>query len=84
MTLMITVLFTAGAMAFVWSNVRMVKQAYEYQELMQERQALMRNNRLLKTEMGSLSSLDRVQQLARKQLGFQEPGINQVATIFIK
>ena len=84
MTLMITVLFTLGAMAFVWSNVRMVKQAYEYQELMQERQALMRNNRLLKTEMGSLSSLDRVQQLARKQLGFQEPGLSQVATIFIK
>ncbi len=84
MVLMVSVLFMVGAMAFVWSNVRMVKQAYEYQELMQERRNLMRKNHLLKIEVESLRSLDRIQQLARKRIGLRNPDNRQIATVFLK
>ena len=56
-----------GAMAFVWSNIRMVGLAYEHQGLDRKHRDLIRENRLLRVERESLRSLDRIQSLAKKK-----------------
>jgi len=84
MLLFASILFMAGAMAYVWPNVRMVKLSYEYQALQQAHRGLERENRLLQVEKNSLRSLYRIEILAREDLGLRQPGENQVVTIFLK
>ncbi|MFQ5672089.1 MAG: cell division protein FtsL [Nitrospinales bacterium] len=82
--LVISLLFMAGSMAFVWSNVKMVKYAYEFQALKKKRHQLARENRLLKLEKESLTSLYRIQTLTQKELGLLPMENNQVITVFLK
>ena len=72
------------AMAFVWSNVRLVGLAYEYQALDKTKRSLLRENHLLHVEWESLRSLDRVQLLAKKTIGLREPKSRQIVTVFLK
>ena len=72
------------AMAFVWSNVRLVGLAYEYQALDKTRRSLLRENHLLHVEWESLRSLDRVQILAKNKIGLREPESIQIVTVFLK
>ena len=73
-----------GAMAFVWSNVRLVGLAYEHQSLNREHRDLLRENHLLRVERESLRSLDRIQSLAKNQIGLKEPKSGQIVTVFLK
>jgi len=72
------------AMAFVWSNVRLVGQAYEYQALDKTQRSLLRENHLLKVELESLRSLDRIHLLAKNKIGLREPESRQIVTVFLK
>ena len=72
------------AMAFVWSNVRLVGLAYEYQVLDKTKRSLLRENHLLHVEWESLRSLDRVQLLAKNKIGLSEPKSRQIVTVFLK
>ena len=72
------------AMAFVWSNVRLVGLAYEYQALEKIQRSLLRENNLLHVEWESLRSLDRVQLLAKNKIGLGEPESRQIVTVFLK
>ena len=65
----VSLLFMLGSMALVWANVKMVKQAYEFQDLKWENDHLLQENQLLKLERDSLASLGRVKVLAQKKLG---------------
>ena len=73
-----------AAMAFVWSNTRLVGLAYEYQILDKTHKNLLRENHLLRVERESLQSLDRIHLLAKKQIGLREPENGQIVTIFLK
>ena len=73
-----------GAMAFVWSNVRLVGLAYEHQSLNRERSELLRENHLLRVEKASLRSLDRIQSLSKNEVGLKEPKSGQIVTVFLK
>ena len=72
------------AMAFVWSNIRLVGLAYEYQALEKIQRGLLRENNLLHVEWESLRSLDRVQLLAKNKIGLREPESSQIVTVFLK
>ena len=72
------------AMAFVWSNIHLVGLAYEHQILNKKHRSLLRENHLLRVERESLRSLDRIQLLAKKQIGLREPENGQIVTIFLK
>ena len=72
------------AMAFVWSNTRLVGLAYEYQILGKNHRSLLRENHLLRVERESLQTLDRIQLLAKKRIGLKEPENGQIVTIFLK
>ena len=73
-----------GAMAFVWSNIRLVSLAYEHQILNKKYQNLRRENKLLRVEWESLRSLDRIQSLAKNKIGLKEPENGQIITVFLK
>ncbi len=77
-------LFLVGALAFVWSNVRMVKLAYEYQTVAKKHKVLLRENNLLKLERDSLISLDRIRTLAETRVGLKPPEQGQVVTVILK
>jgi len=78
------ILLMVGAMAFVWPNVKMVKMAYEYQSLAQEKRRLLQENNLLTVERESLKSLDRIYFLAEKYTDLQSPKKGQILTVFLK
>ena len=73
-----------ASMAFVWSNTRLVGLAYKYQTLDKTHKNLLRENYFLRVERESLQSLDRIQLLAKKQIGLREPENGQIVTIFLK
>ena len=73
-----------GAMAFVWSNVRLVGLAYEHQGLNRVHRDLLRENHFLRVERESLRSLDRIQSLAKSKIGLKEPESGQIVTVFLK
>ena len=73
-----------AAMAFVWSNIRLVGLAYEYQMLNKAQKNLLRENHLLHVERESLRSLDRIRLLAKKEIGLREPENRQIVTVFLK
>ena len=75
---------TIGAMAFVWSDIRLVGLAYKHQILTKNYHMLLRENHLLQVERGSLQSLDRIQSLAKRKIGLKEPDSGQVVTVFLK
>ena len=75
---------TIGAMAFVWSDIRLVGLAYKHQILTKNYHMLLRENHLLQVERGSLQSLGRIQSLAKRKIGLKEPDSGQVVTVFLK
>ena len=75
---------TIGAMAFVWSDIRLVGLAYKHQILTKNYHMLLRENHLLRVERGSLQSLGRIQSLAKRKIGLKEPSNGQIVTVFLK
>lgn len=73
-----------GAMIYVWINVNLVKQAYEFQILKRENQRLLRVNQILKLEKDSLSSLSRIHVLALTKIGLRQPESSQAVTVFVR
>ena len=73
-----------GAMAFVWSNVRLVGLAYDHQGLNRGHRDLLRENHLLRVERASLRSLGRIRSLAKNKVGLKEPESGQIITVFLK
>jgi len=84
MVLVAIVGLTIGAMAFVWSDIRLVGLAYKHQILTKNYRGLLRENHLLKVERGSLKSLGRIQSLAKRKIGLKEPDNGQIVTVFLK
>jgi len=84
LVLMVVTGLMIAAMAFVWSNTRLVGLAYEYQILDKTRKNLLSENYLLRVERESLQSLDRIQLLAKNKIGLVEPENGQIVTIFLK
>ena len=84
MVILISILFMLGALALVWPNVKKIKLAYEYQDLAKEHSVLLKENHLLSLERESLRSLDRIQFLAKNEVGMKEPDADKVITIFLK
>ena len=84
LVLMAVVGLMVVAMAFVWSNIRLVGLAYEYEALNEIHQTLLRENHLLRVEWESLRSLDRVELLAKNEIGLREPTSGQIVTVFLK
>ena len=75
---------TIGAMAFVWSDIRLIGLAYKHQILTKNYHVLLRENHLLQVERGSLQSLGRIQSIAKIRIGLKKPDNGQIVTVFLK
>ena len=82
--LLVFILFMGAAMLFVWSNIKAVRQAYEYQSLKRENQQLSKTHRLLVLERETLRSLYRIQYLAKNRIGMAPPEPSQTVTVFLQ
>ncbi len=81
---LVTILFGFSALTYVWPNVQMVLLAYEFQTQQKVHRTLLSENEILKLERESLTALDRIAPLAKKELGMRTPRPGQVVTVFLK
>ncbi len=81
---LVSIPFVLAALTYVWPNVRMVLLAYEFQKQQHVHQTLLSENEILRLEKESLTALDRIAPLAKKELGMQTPQPGQVVTVFLK
>ncbi len=67
---------------YVWQSVQRVETDYKINCLEKDIQFFKNNNRYLKIRLNELTSLGRVEKIARKKLGLVSPGKNDVIVIF--
>ncbi|MCK5533549.1 cell division protein FtsL [bacterium] len=67
---------------YVWQSVQRVETDYKINCLEKDIQFFKNNNRYLKIRLNELTSLGRVERIARKKLGLVSPGKNDVIVIF--
>jgi cell division protein FtsL len=73
--------FIAAILFYIWPYVNILDINYEFERLHKERARLMQNNNLLKIEMASLKSLDKVEETAYSRLGLIFPQDGQVVIV---
>jgi len=74
-------LFTAFGLAFVWINHQAVEAGYGITGLNQRHDDLVNLNRSLKVELANLTSLERLERLAREELGLVAPRPEQIVVV---
>lgn len=77
----VVLMLIAFAMSMVWINHRSVQTGYEITQLNREQIRLMDLNAKLKVEFANLTTLDRLERLARESLGLVAPRPDQVKVI---
>jgi len=66
------------AMGFVWCHVSVTKINYQIAEELERRDRLLEDARRLKVEIATLKSPQRIETIARQELGMNYPGNAQV------
>ena len=74
-------LFITGVLFYIWPYINILNINYKFEKLLKERAKLVQSNKLLKIEMASLKSLDRVENIATTQLGLSFPQDGQIVII---
>ncbi len=74
-------LVLVGVLFYVWQHIQVVRLGYQIEHLQGERIALIRQQKELRFEVARLKSLRRVEEIARRQLGFTSPGPGQVILV---
>lgn len=77
-------LFIAGVLFYIWPYFNILNINYKFEKLLKERAKLIQNNNLLKIELASLKSLERVEDVAKSQLGLVFPDKKQVILVKIE
>ena len=73
--------FVAGVLFYIWPYIYLLDINYEFERLIKEKSKLIQSNSLLKVELASLKSLDRVEEVAHTQLGLVFPLEGQIVII---
>ncbi|HLB25107.1 MAG TPA: cell division protein FtsL [Nitrospirota bacterium] len=71
----------AFSMFYVWQRVQVVKLGYEIESLKKERDALVRKNKGLLIETATLTSPERVEEIATGNIGMRAPGDEQIVMV---
>lgn len=77
-------LFIVGILFYIWPYFNILNINYKFEKLLKERAKLIQNNNLLKIELASLKSLERVEDMAKSQLGLVFPDEKQVILVKIE
>ncbi len=79
--LLVGVMLFAVGLAYTWQRFELVRYGYSIEELKSQRDRLMEANRQLRLEEASLRSPERIDALARNQLGLGPPSPGQVVKL---
>jgi cell division protein FtsL len=71
--LVYSALIVIPLLAYVWQRVDFIRRSYQVEALKKERQTLMETNRQLVVERSHLLAPDRIERVARRQLGLVDP-----------
>ncbi len=70
-----------AALFYVWTNVTTVRLGYQLSEAAKTQRELSEENRGLRVEVAALKAPDRLQRLAKLQLGLAPPKTEQVIQV---
>lgn len=80
-TLTLVFFLSAFGFVYVWQRVQVIKTGYEIEALKKEKEALVRTNKGLLIETATLTSPDRIESIASKDIGMRAPGDGQVVMV---
>lgn len=69
--LLLCLLLLGGTLLHVWQRVQVIRLGYALEEIQGRKQALLRSNKTLQVEAATLSTLDRVERIALREVGLQ-------------
>ncbi len=81
LVVMVAALLSASTLFYVWSRTETVKQGYAMSELSREIKELKVKRERLKTAAASLRSPERIESIAKKELGMQFPVQEQIKNV---
>lgn len=74
--------FLAGLLFYLWPHLQLLQSGFQHSSLLTQKERLMEENKALRLEVSSLESLDRVERIARGELGMTAPEKGQL--IYVK
>jgi len=74
-------LLAAAVLAYGWQHFEMIRNGYRIEEQRREREYLLQIQRQLALEKASLTSPDRVEAIATRELGMVAPSENQFVVV---
>lgn len=80
-TASLVLLLSAFGFVYVWQRVQVIKTGYEIEALKKEKEALLTTNKGLLIESATLTSPDRIETIASKDIGMRPPGDGQVVMV---
>jgi cell division protein FtsL len=75
--------FLIGLLLYLWPHMQLLQNGFQYSRLSTYRERLSEENRALRLELSSLKSLDRVERIARGELGMITPGDKQIVYVVL-
>jgi len=81
MAILLAIWLLATAFGYVWCRVQTVKLGYRISAELQRHAVLLDYNKKLQLELASLRQPERVEAIARQQLGLSPPQENQVLVL---
>ena len=69
------------ALAFVWIRIQVIQQGYEVSRLRKETNDLREQKNILKSDVETLKSPERLEQIAREHFGMRLPQSNEVVLV---
>ena len=81
LALSIAIIVITFAVTIVWIKHQQVQAGYDISQLHRQRNQLMDLNRNLNVELANLTSLDRLERLAKQELGLVTPRPDQVQVV---
>ncbi len=79
--IVVMVCFFAQALLYAWCRVQCVNAGYGIDRQTRRHQTLIRDRNTLKIEWARLKSPERIESIARNQLGLTMPGAHQTVTL---
>ncbi len=71
----------AALLAYAWQHFEMIQYGYRMEELRLEREYLVKIQRQLDLERAALASPDRIEAIAKRELGMASPAESQIVVI---
>lgn len=77
-------LIGSGIFFYIWPRLKLVTLAYDYSKLRAKENEMIHLNRMLKLELASIKSLEKVEKIAVEKMGMIEPKDENIFLVQVK